>query len=238
MTALLSLLIAFLAMGLALRRGWRPLACFSLGTVVLFGGFTADLLLPGTVGGPTGFTIWRREFDTSLEATLALYRQWGWEEPVLQRTGRLIRFLFGDAIFGWLAVAAAATAGPAFALLRRAVRGPDGERVAVRPFTAWVVPDALGWVLIAALGLLIAGLRLPGPYAPVAWNLLVVLGAWYFLGGLTVAAFLLERQKVPRVLQVMMLLAVAFLPLLVLLLALVGLFDTWGDWRRLRKLAS
>jgi hypothetical protein len=234
MTALLSLLIAFLAMGLALRRGWRPLACFSLGAAVLFGGFAADLLLPGTGGGPAGFTAWRREFDASLDATLVLYRQWGWDEADLQRTARLIRFLFGDAIFGWLAVAAAATAAPAFALLRRAVAGPGGERVAVRAFSAWTVPDALGWALVAALGLLIVGSRVPGPYGVVAWNLLVVLGAWYFLGGLTVAAFLLERQKVPRVLQVLMLLAVALLPMLVLLLALVGLFDTWGDWRRLR----
>lgn len=237
MIALLSLLLASLAMGLALRRGWRPLACFSLGTAVLFVGFVAGLALPAAGGVPSGFAAWRRELDVSLTAALGLYRQWGWSEAELARTGRLIRVLFGDAVLGWLLVAAAATLGPAFALLRRAVPGPGGAPVPVRPFSVWQVPDALGWVLVLALGLLIVGTRVPGPFSLAAWNLLVPVGAWYAVGGAAVAAFVLERQKVPRVLRIIMTLTVALLPMLVLFLALVGLFDTWGDWRRLRTLA-
>ena len=133
-------------------------------------------------------------------------------------------------------MAATATAGFGYGLVRRLVTVPGAGPVPQRSFGSWVVPDGFIWPLLGALGLLLLGSHVSGPYTLVAWNALVFIGSIYFYGGLTVAAFLLERRKAPRIFLIGLLLAVAVLPMLAALLAVVGVFDTWWDWRRLRTL--
>jgi len=236
--AVLMLAVALVVNGaiwLGLRRGWRPLACVSLGGAVLLAVLAGGLVAAGIGTGQNLWQTWRQEFNSSLTASIDLYRRLGWEEAELQRTVRLIRFVFLDAIFGWIAVATAGLSFLSYLIQRQIAPGLPGAKIALRPFNAWVIPDVLIWFLLAALGLLLVGSRVPGWYSLTAWNLLVALGNMYFLGGVAIAAFFMERRKVPRVVQMLLLLAVGLMPMLMVVVALIGVFDTWWDWRHLKK---
>jgi uncharacterized protein YybS (DUF2232 family) len=55
----------------------------------------------------------------------------------------------------------------------------------------------------------------------------------YFLQGLSIAAFLFERFKLPRLLGMLSVVLLIFQPLFTLLVAALGLFDVWFAFRRL-----
>lgn len=229
-------LIAGAAIGWGLRRGWRPWVCVGVGAIALLAVIGGGLAWLGAETGRSPVQAWHQEFDRSLTISLEVYRNLGWEEAELQRTARIVRFLFVDAAFGWMIVIAAGVSFILFLILRRIVSQWPGSRIEMRPFSAWVVPDHLIWLLLAALSMILLGSRLPDGFSAAAWNVLVVLGNAYFLGGVTVAVFFMEKRKVARAFQILFLLAVGLLPMLAALLILVGVFDTWWDWRRVKTL--
>ncbi|MBM3278780.1 MAG: DUF2232 domain-containing protein [Candidatus Handelsmanbacteria bacterium] len=99
------------------------------------------------------------------------------------------------------------------------------------PFRNWRPWDALIWVLIAGLVLL---LGTEGIAAELGLNLFVATGALYALQGLALVRFSCWRLKVSGWLEVFLYLTLGFTAgLSVLLLAGLGLLDTWFDWRRL-----
>jgi hypothetical protein len=64
-------------------------------------------------------------------------------------------------------------------------------------------------------------------------NGLIILIGLYFLQGLSIAAFLFQRFRLPRLLGAVSVLLLLFQPFLTLVVAGVGLFDVWFGFRRL-----
>jgi uncharacterized protein YybS (DUF2232 family) len=94
----------------------------------------------------------------------------------------------------------------------------------------WELPEALVWGFIGSGILYVSGI----PWlAPVGLNGLILLVALYFLQGLSIAAFLYQRFKLPRFLVTLSVLLLVFQPFLALVVAGLGLFDVWFAFRRL-----
>ncbi len=99
----------------------------------------------------------------------------------------------------------------------------------------WRAPEVLIWAFIAA------GF---GMFAPItslsmlATNIFVVLLGCYFVQGLAVVAYYLERLGLPMSLRVGTYVLIAIQQLLTALVLALGIFDLWGDFRRLQTGAA
>jgi uncharacterized protein YybS (DUF2232 family) len=105
-------------------------------------------------------------------------------------------------------------------------------KVKIDEFRHYRNPDLLVWVLIAAGFAMLSDLSL---LAAPALNVLVVLGALYFLQGMAVIFSLLFRFGSAAALRVMLYLLLIVQPYVAALVAAIGVFDLWGDFRTPRK---
>ena len=108
----------------------------------------------------------------------------------------------------------------------------DSEPCQAEKLSLWKSPEFIVWFVVAG-GLMVVlpvgGLKIPGI------NLLIVMGAIYFLQGLAIMAFYFERWKLPFVVKGFVY-AVLFLQQFAsMATAALGLFDTWFDFRKLAK---
>ena len=105
--------------------------------------------------------------------------------------------------------------------------------LSVPNFREWKGPEHLVWVLIACgFALFIPGLESVRIFAV---NILLVIGACYFVQGLSVISYYFHKNNVPRFLRGVTYVLIAFEQIFTLLVVGVGLFDLWGDFRRLGK---
>ena len=122
------------------------------------------------------------------------------------------------------------TAGRALAArTAHALRWPRLSRASLRD---WRLPDAVLWVFLGGLALLVA----PWPaWAPTGWTLLLNAGFGYCTQGVAVAqSYFLARGVPPPVIIMMLLfLFMIAMPMFVLATAALGLSDVWLDYRRL-----
>ncbi|MFZ2445390.1 MAG: DUF2232 domain-containing protein [Syntrophobacteraceae bacterium] len=94
----------------------------------------------------------------------------------------------------------------------------------------WKAPEALVWVLIASGIALFApgdGFRYP------ALNVFIVLGSIYFLQGLSISAFFLDKWKLPVFLRALIYGILVMQQIASIAIAVLGLFDMWFDFRRM-----
>ncbi len=116
------------------------------------------------------------------------------------------------------------------------------------PLLAWVLPEALIWILLASgFALLWMGWQGQAAGHPmvlkVAGNALVALLPAYLLEGCLVATWQMRRWRFPRWLRWSAWVVLVFLfgPLtaaFLALLAVVGIMDTWFDFRKVRGLGA
>jgi uncharacterized protein YybS (DUF2232 family) len=219
---------------LGLKRGWTPRACVTAGTLALLG-LAAGILLWGqaATGIPMG-QAWRHELNASLNTSLAVYRQLGVEEAELQRSLRWIQLLFIEAAAGWAVLAALGAVYFFYRIQRQWASQLPGSKIALKPWILWTVPDALVWPLLATLVLLSWGRSWGQPYFLAGLNAAVVLGNLYFLGGLAIAMFHMDRWRMPRFFQLLLVILIGFFPTLIGMLVMVGILNTWWDWRRVK----
>ena len=103
----------------------------------------------------------------------------------------------------------------------------------IENFREWKGPEPLVWGLIACgFALFIPRLNFLNVYAI---NILLVIGACYFIQGLSIIAYYFHKNNVPRFLRGITYVLIAFEQIFTLLVVGLGLFDLWGDFRRLRK---
>jgi uncharacterized protein YybS (DUF2232 family) len=99
----------------------------------------------------------------------------------------------------------------------------------------WRAPEMLIWAFIAA------GFGMFAPMTSlsiVATNVFVVLLGCYFVQGLAVVAYYLERFGLPMSLRVGTYLLIGIQQLLTAIVLALGIFDLWGDFRRLQTGAA
>jgi uncharacterized protein YybS (DUF2232 family) len=98
--------------------------------------------------------------------------------------------------------------------------------------TLWKTPEFIVWFAIAG-GLMtlfpVSDFRIPGI------NLLVIIGAIYFLHGLAIAAFYFEKWKLPLFVKGFLYALLFLQQFASLATAIMGLFDMWFDFRKLSR---
>ncbi len=150
--------------------------------------------------------------------------------PLVGSAGMLRTFLL-MAFPGLFFAGSLLTASGYMLLLRSLIqRWPTQLGGLTPPPFRWELPELLVWAFIGAGILYLTGL--PWLQA-VGLNVLIILLGLYFLQGLSIAAFLFQRFRLPRVLATLSVLLLLFQPFLTLLVAGVGLFDVWFAFRRL-----
>ena len=103
----------------------------------------------------------------------------------------------------------------------------------VETLREWKGPEHWVWGLIACgFALFIPGIE---SIKTVAVNVLLIIGASYFLQGLAIVAYFFHKNNVPRYLRGVTYVLIVFQQIFTLLIAALGLFDLWGDFRRLKK---
>lgn len=96
----------------------------------------------------------------------------------------------------------------------------------------WKTPERLIWLLIAAVGMLLA---------PITWvdviglNVIIVCLFAYLLQGLSIISFLFKTKNVHRTFRILCYLLIFVQQYILLLLAAVGVFDLWVDFRKFIK---
>ena len=105
--------------------------------------------------------------------------------------------------------------------------------LSIENFREWKAPEPLVWGLIACgFALFMPGLGVARTFTS---NVLLVIGACYFIQGLAIIAYFFHKNNVPRFLRGVTYVLIAFEQIFTLMVVGLGLFDLWGDFRRLRK---
>jgi uncharacterized protein YybS (DUF2232 family) len=233
-SALVMVLLINRVIRTGLRKGYSPANCILEGALTFLAGVTAGLILAGFFFDLNILSLWKREFLISLDASLAFYRQGGWDEKELQRAVRLIRILFIDAIYGWIIIFAFLFSGMSYFIQKRRVPQWPGAKIPVRPFIRWTAPEKFIWLFLGGLALFLWGSWHPGILRQVGLNILLVAGHIYLAIGLAVLTFFLDMKKKPPYFKFLAVLIMFFFPVLFIFMTLIGVCDTWWDWRKIK----
>lgn len=222
---------------LLLRRRWR------WDRVVLAALLVSLLASAGMVGvgvresGLSVRQVIQQEIDSEIQAvTTQAGDRWSKEQ---QRQVRQVgETLSGIATRAWPAMLALGNGILLLVTLWALVRLlPADLPWVAEPFREWRAPEHLVWGVIGGgFALLIPVLTGAGGEIGkvVGWNLLLLLVPVYFLQGLAVLLFLLQRYAVSPLIRAMILAMVFLFNPMPLVVASVGLFDIWADFRKPR----
>jgi uncharacterized protein YybS (DUF2232 family) len=229
---LLQFAVAGMLLVEGLRRTTRPEGIVvGVATLLTAGGCAAMLFESGSWGQPLS------GFERSIDSLMAEAESWNASLGLptdgsagLAGSTAVLRSLLLAAFPGVLFTGSLLTAWGYVLLLGGAIRRWPAQLGGRTPeWLRWELPELLVWAFIGAGVLYLSGL--PWVQA-VGLNGLIVLVGLYFLQGLSITAYLVERFQLPRMLVALSVLVLLFQPLLALALAGVGLFDVWFSFRR------
>jgi len=112
------------------------------------------------------------------------------------------------------------------------LRKKDKELTPWPDYKEWKLPEPLVWLVVFA-GVTI--LLLPSPLSTIGLNGLIVCMTLYFFQGLAIAANLLNRWSVPRLLRLLIYALIFIQTYGIILLSFLGLADVWADFRKLKQ---
>jgi uncharacterized protein YybS (DUF2232 family) len=102
-------------------------------------------------------------------------------------------------------------------------------------YNEWKLPDAFVWLVVLS-GIIF--LLLPQPLSILGLNGLIVCSTVYFFQGLAIAASLLNRWSVPRLLRVPIYALIFIQTYGIIVLSFLGMVDVWADFRKLNRTAE
>jgi len=178
----------------------------------------------------------RRSLDENLMAALRVHEKIGFPQDSLDMLKERIPQLVQTTVQflpGLLFVGLALTVLLNVILLCRRFPARRSQWLSAENFREWKGPEPMVWGLIACgFAIFIPGLQFLRVFA---FNILLVIGAAYFIQGLAIIAYFFDKNNVPRFLRGVTYVLIAFEQIFTLLVVGLGLFDLWGDFRRLGK---
>lgn len=223
-------LLGFLVPELALR-GFNPFRTVLWSTA---GAVALTALLTGVISLSTGFNLQlfvQKEIDHGLQQAMKLYNpsgNLGTQEVEalksgMESIGQLMARIYPALASINLGLISCITTVLFFkAAARRSVPLNDLR------FNEFKAPELLVWpAIIAGFAMLVPSPLVMTP----ALNLLVILGAVYFMQGLAVLFCLIGRTAYQTLLKVFTVILLLTQPYLAMIIAIIGIFDIWGDFR-------
>ena len=175
----------------------------------------------------------------SARQRVALFEQFGYTGDRLQALQReaeqgdaLMKRMLPHALPALLFVWMALLVSTGRALAARGASLWRWPELSHRGFIGWRLPDAVIWLMMAGIGLLLLQLA---PWGPSAWTLLTVPALGFGVQGVAVVESLMLARGVPPAIITLTLLFVFLMatPVFVLGVVGVGVSDVWLDYRRL-----
>jgi uncharacterized protein YybS (DUF2232 family) len=99
-------------------------------------------------------------------------------------------------------------------------------------YNEWKLPDSFVWLVVVS-GVFF--LLLPQPLNMLGLNGLIVCSTVYFFQGLAIAASLLNKWSVPRMIRVLIYALIFIQTYGIIVLSFLGLVDVWADFRKLNQ---
>ncbi|MCK5242438.1 DUF2232 domain-containing protein [bacterium] len=230
----LLVVVANRAIWWGLKSGRSLLYCVTFSTLVLIGVYIFTVIIARLVFHQDVVGLWQQEFEMSLQATVAMYVELGLETTEIERSARLIRVLFLQGATGWILVLTIALSLSSYLVQRKVAKHLLGIMAPLPAFSQWRICEKLIWLLMAAMFLVLLGSRGITWAAWMGLNSTIVIGCLYFMAGLAIVQFFMEKRNIARAFKFLLIFFLLFFPVLVLCIALAGIFDTWWDWRKLR----
>lgn len=243
----LSLAIEFGIMSLIYGYAFRKK--LPVGRTLLYGTLAAvvgTVLVIGLSLLITGLSLEEMYQETALmmDQMLEMYKQLGlleqlsqegYTEEQIEETFELAAKLSISLLPGVMVFNSLVTALLTFLLSRLILQKMKFNLPSIPSFATWRLPWYFIWGFIVALASLLIGdyLRLEA-LKLVGGNIMVIYVPVFFLVGLSVIRFYLEKFKIGSLWKGLLLfLLILYFPLAVLSLAMIGMFDTVFDYRRL-----
>jgi uncharacterized protein YybS (DUF2232 family) len=103
-------------------------------------------------------------------------------------------------------------------------------------FEFWRIPEPVMWALIACMAVSVFKTMAPNKVVQdIAFNGLFVLGAVYFMAGMSVVSYLFIKYKTPWPMKFFFYLMLVLWSFLGIIMILAGMLDTWFNFRKLEK---
>jgi uncharacterized protein YybS (DUF2232 family) len=223
---------ASVAVPAMLTKGWSPDRAVLGGAGISLGGGLCALAGYALQKGKTPLALADAWARSEVERALAALKAADLPADVAQQTERMFRQLGDMLIELYPAMIILTIAAMSLVLVLFLVRRGAAWLPQQSPFFLWKVAENLVWVLIVSGS---GALFLQGGWQRLAWNLLIIVLAIYFLQGLAILSYFFNIKGVPPAFRVLgYFLVVASFPLRVLA-AGVGIFDLWIDFRKPRN---
>lgn len=229
----IELMVLGFALGELFERQLSVERTLLLASAAVIGSGAACLVVYAAAAGISPTAMATEYVDRNLQMTMALYESIGMADEVMQAVSEsldAIRF-FLVRILPALAVSSVLfTAWTTLLLLRPAARRyglacPDFGRL-----NLWRPPEVLVWGAIGS-GIL---LLLPGKeLRMMGVNGLIILMTVYFLGGIAIISFFLEKKRLPLFFRICVYMFIALQQIAFFLVIGIGFFDIWFNFRKL-----
>ncbi|MDX1777147.1 MAG: DUF2232 domain-containing protein, partial [Desulfobulbales bacterium] len=99
-------------------------------------------------------------------------------------------------------------------------------------YNEWKLPESFVWLVVLSGAIF---LLLPQPLSLLGLNGLIICCTIYFFQGLAIAASLLKRWSVPRLIRIFIYALIFIQTYGIIVLSFLGLVDVWADFRKLNQ---
>jgi len=174
-----------------------------------------------------------RELKKSVEIAVESQRKAGLPEADIQAAQKRVELLVVKTAPAWMFLSALFVVFLNYMFTRAYAQKRFGIEHKMTPFAFWRLDLKVMWLTVASLAVIAGSRFLQGENVQAAAiNVLFVLGNLYFLIGLAVITFFMEKKGVPGFIKFMVYMAVVFMPVISSVLIAAGALDTWFNFRK------
>jgi uncharacterized protein YybS (DUF2232 family) len=176
------------------------------------------------------------ELNNSLDKVAAEQKKQGASEQEIQGTRQVYDMIFIKPFPAWSIISVLFIVFLNYMVVRLFAYRKYNITNDMKTFELWYLNEAVVWVFIVSVAIIIAKKYIPGPWIyDAAYNSLFVLFNLYFFVGMAILSFLLKKFKVPSIIQLMAYGVVIFINQFAIVIILAGLLDTWFNFRKIEK---
>ncbi|MGE5577937.1 MAG: YybS family protein [Syntrophothermus sp.] len=224
-----------LALGEAMRQRVSPAKVLVVGTIaaLIFGAAMTGLM--AWVTGVNDFSAMFKQMEQSLDQAVKFYTGLGVDKAQLEAMRQTFATLMRLTVPIGVLMSALAFATFNYWLSRRILRRLGQATPGFPPFARWRSPRymVVGFLLSLAFYLVVLTYLRREIYQMVALNILLGFAMAFFLQGLSVVWFFLEKYKVSGIVKALVVFFGVSNNLAALALVSIGVMDGWLNYRRL-----
>ncbi len=198
--------------------------------------FAALFFLLKSTTGHNMITYISGELDNSLKTALDNYKKGGASAQELEYIKEIMEIFFVKTFAGWCFVSVLFMVFLNYFVVRLFAIKKYNIKNEIRAFPEWYLDERVMWILLVALAFVIGKSFFKSEASYTAGlNFVIVMANLYFIIGISVLTFYLNKFGVPFYFQAAIYALFVIWPTISIVMVLTGIFDTWFNFRRLEK---